>query len=245
MRTADVGPDTNAVSAPARNASLANAYYENSIGMRFIPLKGSNIWLSIWETRVQDYDACVKDSGVVWPKPGFDQTGDHPAVNVNWENAAAFCRWLTDKEHESGILKAKDRYRLPTDEEWSFAAGMGPDSGATPEERSKNAIVWPWGSSWPPRQRVGNYAPELKIDRFDNTSAVGSFPPNKKGFYDLGGNAWEWCEDWYNAAGVMRVLRGGSWAESQPGYLLAGYRFHGTMNLSNDDIGFRVVLQRQ
>lgn len=216
----------------------------NSLGMRFTTLRG-NVWLSVWETRVQDYKAFVQDTGIAWNKPDYEQADDHPAVNVNWEDAAAFCRWLTDKERETGLLKGKDRYRLPSDDEWSQAAGMGIETGRTPEEKSKNAIIWPWGSTWPPKEGAGNYAPELKTDRFQYTSPVGSFASNKNGCFDLGGNVWEWCDDWYSPAGVMRVLRGGSWSESQPGYLLVTYRFHGTMNLSNDDIGFRVLLQRQ
>lgn len=235
---------TNAFAAAAPQGATTNNCLENSLGMRFILLRGSNIWLSLWETRIRDYEAYIQDTGGVWVKPGFEQTDVHPVVNVNWEDASAFCRWLTDRDRESGFLKGKARYRLPTDEEWSIAAGMGQETGATPEERSKNALIWPWGSVWPPREGMGNYAPGLKTDRHEHTSPVASFAPNRKGFFDMGGNVWEWCEDWYNAAGVMRVLRGGSWAESEPGYLLASYRFHGTMNLSNDDIGFRVVLQR-
>jgi formylglycine-generating enzyme required for sulfatase activity len=60
----------------------------------------------------------------------------------------------------------------------------------------------------------------------------------------MGGNVWEWCDDWYNDNRVSRVLRGGSYNDNQPAYLLTTHRFNATMNLVADDIGFRVVLGR-
>jgi formylglycine-generating enzyme required for sulfatase activity len=216
---------------------------ENSLGMKFRTVPGGKVQFSIWETRVQDYEAFVMASGRSWSKPGFDQGKLHPAVNVNWEDAQAFCRWLTTQERKAGRLTEQQRYRLPTDEEWSLAVGLGTESGTSPEDKMKRRVIWPWGSYWPPRNREGNYAPELKADSFANTAPVGSFPPNASGLYDLGGNVWEWCEDWYNAARVTKVLRGASFNDAHPATLLASYRFHGTMNLTGEDIGFRVVLE--
>ena len=140
-------------------------------------------------------------------------------------------------------MTAKQRYRLPTDREWSLAVGLGEESGATPEARLKRTVVWPWGATWPPSARAGNYAPELGVDTYAETSPVGSFPPNSLGFHDLGGNVWEWCDDWFNEARVTKALRGGSFRDSQPKDLLAAYRFTATVHLSNDDIGFRLALE--
>ena len=97
-------------------------------------------------------------------------------------------------------------------------------TGATPRDRQgKIKGVYPWGKEWPPPRGVGNYAPSLKVDDFDQTSPVGSFKPNKFGLYDMGGNAWEWCEDqigkWRSdrvdpGNPKERVLRGNSWRYS-------------------------------
>jgi len=216
---------------------------ENSLGMRFVPIEGLKVRFCIWKTRVQDYEVFRKATNRPWTEPGFAQGPTHPVVNVNWEDAAAFCSWLTAKERREGSLSEAQRYRLPTDQEWSVAVGLAPEQGKTPEGRMKGQIIWPWGHYWPPVAGDGNYGPELKVDEFANTSPVGSFKPNANGLYDMGGNVWEWCDDWFNEARVTKVLRGGSFNDSLPGYLLAAYRFSGTMNLSNEDMGFRVVLE--
>ena len=216
---------------------------ENSLGMKLVPVPGVRVLFSIWETRVRDYLVFAEDTHRAWTRPDFAQTPDDSAVNVSWEDADAFCRWLTARERKAGRLTDKQRYRLPTDAEWSVAVGLGPEQGRTPEDRLQGSVVWPWGCSWPPRDGDGNYAPELETDKFTNTSPVGSFKPNRHGLFDLGGNAWEWCDDWYNDAQVTKALRGGSFHDSQPKDLLAAYRFSGTVHLNNDDIGFRVVIE--
>ena len=216
---------------------------ENSLGMKLVPVPGVRVLFSIWETRVRDYLVFAEDTHRAWTRPDFSQTPNDPAVNVTWEDADAFCHWLTARERKAGRLTDKQRYRLPTDAEWSVAVGLGPEQGRTPEDRLQGSVVWPWGCNWPAHDGDGNYAPELDTDKFLNTSPVGSFKPNRHGLFDLGGNAWEWCDDWYSDARVTKVLRGGSFHDSQPKDLLAAYRFSGTVHLNNDDIGFRVVIE--
>lgn len=215
----------------------------NSLGMQFRSVPGVKSLFSVWETRVRDYEAFVRDRQHAWSRPGFEQGPMHPVANVNWEDASAFCRWLTDTEREAGKLSGKQKYRLPTDEEWSIAAGMGVERGNTPEARMKQQRVWPWGAYWPPVAGDGNYGEKLKVDSHPATSPVGSYRPNAHGLFDMGGNVWEWTEDWYNEATVTKALRGGSFNDSQPSYLTTSYRLNGTMNLINEDFGFRVVLE--
>ncbi len=216
---------------------------ENTLGMKFVKVAGVRVVFSVWETRVRDYRTFAEETRREWARPDFAQTPNDPAVNVSWEDAAAFCQWLTARERKDGRLTDKQRYRLPTDAEWSVAVGLGAERGRTPEDRLQASVVWPWGHTWPPQSGDGNYAPELETDKFAHSSPAGSFKPNAHGLFDLGGNAWEWCDDWYNDARVTKALRGGSFHDSQPKDLLAAYRFSGTVHLSNDDIGFRVVLE--
>ena len=216
---------------------------ENTLGMKLVKVPGVPVMFSVWETRVRDYRTFVDETRREWLPPDFAQTPEDPVVNVSWDDAAAFCQWLTVRERKAGRLADKQRYRLPTDAEWSLAVGLGLERGRTPEDRLQASVVWPWGYAWPPQPGDGNYASELEADKFINTSPVGSFKPNAHGLFDLGGNVWEWCDDWYNDARVTKALRGGSFHDRQPKDLLAAYRFSATVHLSNDDIGFRVVLE--
>ncbi|MBU6301062.1 MAG: SUMF1/EgtB/PvdO family nonheme iron enzyme, partial [Verrucomicrobia bacterium] len=214
---------------PVLVATPLNAPGTNSLGMKFVPVPGTQVLMSVWETRVRDYRAF---------RPETNGEPDHPVVEVSWEDARAFAEWLSRKEGK--------RYRLPTDHEWSLAVGIGDRENATasPEEKDgKIEGVYPWGTQWPPPQGAGNYDASLACDRFDGTAPVGSFAPNQLGLYDLGGNVWEWCEDLYSSSVTYRVLRGGSWFDHGSANLLSSNRLRGTPSGRFDFSGFRVVLE--
>ncbi len=226
--------------------------WTNSLGMVFVPVPGTKVQFSIWDTRVQDYQAFVTATGRTWEKPNFGQGPMHPAVNVSWDDAKAFCAWLTEKERRSGTLVAPRRYRLPTDLEWSVAVGLGNESGATPQERDgKIRGVYPWGTQWPPPSSAGNFFVKKskagKVDDFYNTSPVDSFAANRFGLYDMGGNVWQWCEDFYDGQNGARVLRGGAWKSlggggNEPDLFLSSRRTHSPPMKGNSYRGFRCVL---
>jgi serine/threonine protein kinase len=234
--------------------------WTNSLGMKFVPLDGVRI--AIWETRVQDYDAFCRDTGRRHDPPDFAQGPSHPVVKVNWFDAIAFCKWLTDKEREENVLEPMLIYRLPTDLEWSAAVGLPNEGGGTPEMRDgKIRNEFPWGKQWPPPSGAGNYADQAARrrgtttienynDTFRETSPVGSFKANARGLYDLGGNVWEWCAEGYkgSSSGTGRdwgVLRGGSWSTSNRTELQSSYRNVVDRNDRDVIYGFRCVLAPQ
>ena len=207
------------------------------------------------KTRTRDYEEFCTATGRQHEKPDFEQTEDHPVVKVNWYDAQAFCKWLTEKEHAAKILEDGQSYRLPTDQEWSFAVGLPDEGGSTPEERDgKIKNEYPWGKAWPPPPGAGNYADlsarKLHVpvidgyeDGFAQTSPVGSFPANRLGLYDMGGDVWEWVQDDYKGGGKdWGVLRGGSWANSSRAELQSSYR--NVVDRADRDViyGFRCVL---
>ena len=257
-----------------------DAPYVNSLGMEFVPAGTPGVYFCRWETRVRDFAAYVestgkepgkpmyslgkdkdtdgmflKDRGHSWRQPGFEQTDLHPVVGVNWEEARAFANWLSTKDGLS--------YRLPSDSEWSRAAG---------------SAEYPWGDEFPPKSRDGNYASmEAKDatwpdtysvldglrDGYGRTAPVGKYRANTWGLYDMGGNVFEWCEDAYkkemNTAATrkaipalekekasdgtpFRVLRGASWDGVDSVLLRSTYRDFGHPTGRLGSSGFRLVV---
>jgi formylglycine-generating enzyme required for sulfatase activity len=242
--------------------------WTNSQGQVFVTVPHTHVSFSIWETRVKDFAAFAatqpKLDGTNWNRSFYHGVTpvspgpDFPVVNVSWNDAQAFCQWLTATEHRSGLLAADAVYRLPTDEEWSQAVGIGDrETEGTPKEKSaKLANMYPWGTQFPPPPGAGNFADETARNYFTNwpvianytdgfvtTAPVGSFTPNALGIYDLAGNALEWCGDYYDASHKQRVLRGGAWNNCGPKSLLSSYREHVAPGRYSVTTGFRCVLE--
>ena len=201
--------------------------------------------MSIWETRVKDFEAFVEATGydaafdawafinerwaqhgISWADPGFDQTPFHPVTCVSWFDAVAFCDWLTQHERQNGRITSRQLYRLPTEQEWERAAGtqnLNPDRLDHPLEHY-----------------LGNFHPAAKRDPFDFTSPVGSFRPNQHGFHDLAGNVWEVLAD--DVGEELRLIRGGSWLNQSRQYASTFARGFCRPDLRSVLYGFRIVL---
>ena len=225
--------------------------WTNSLGMKFIPFGDGKKLMCIWETRKQDFDTFLEKGpripGESRKAPDFKQTSGHPVVNVNWQEAKAFCDWLTAYERNTGWIE-NQLYRLPTDAEWSEVAGLKGEPGSTPAERHvQRRGEYPWGNAWPPPAGAGNYDEEFGCDRWEKTAVVGQFKPNAAGFFDIAGNVWEWCDDWFDGGQKERVARGGSWRSTwrdvTADVLLTSYRLHLVPATREPDVGFRCVLE--
>ncbi len=252
LRSDSFIPKTPTLAAKAENP------HENSLGMKFVALPGTQTLFAIHETRRQDYEAYatqVKGVDGSWSnanREGYDvgHKPDHPVVCVSWDDAMAFCKWLGEKE--------KLRYRLPTDREWSIAAGLGgiePAALFTPEELGKmNEGIYTWGTQWPPPPRVGNLNDTTHhnafhidprpsyTDGYATTAPVMTFTPNALGIHDLSGNVWEWCEDWLNERQESRVLRGGHFGDIKLKYYPASCRTSRPPFVRQLCDGFRCVI---
>lgn len=263
--TAQSSPKGADGGGPPTTATKDNPFI-NSLGMKFVSVPGTNIRMCIHETRRKDFAAyALQVPGVPasWKTMRYlghpsGHEDAHPVVGVNWDDANAFCQWLSQTEHLN--------YRLPTDQEWSIAAGLQEEhSPKTTPEMLDHLILnhFPWGSSGPPKDvsMAGNYVDTAYIetfktdpkhlegmfvlghtDGFPTTAPVMSFQPNALGLYDLGGNVREWCADWYHAAKQWRVLRGSSWQGFRQEDLLTSGRAHITPQSRLEDCGFRCVI---
>ncbi|MDZ4288291.1 MAG: SUMF1/EgtB/PvdO family nonheme iron enzyme, partial [Prosthecobacter sp.] len=247
--------------SPAPMLALKEGY-TNTLGMKFLPIEGTDVMFCIHETRHQDYAAYSADTPGVdgrWMNQNNDgftlteNTEQHPVTKVGWEDAQKFCQWLGKKEGKT--------YRLPTDREWSIAVGIGRqeiwEKDTTPVTVIRPQKVFPWGLKWPPPKSAGNYSDASRqakapmdsasyIDSYDDgyptTAPVMSYMPNTVGLYDMGGNVCEWCEDWYDATKQDRVVRGGDWKSYKRDDLYSSYRDHYAPVHINHNRGFRVVL---
>jgi formylglycine-generating enzyme required for sulfatase activity len=256
------------VKSQAQNHSGENRW-TNSLGMIFVPVPHTDVCFSIYETRMKDFAVFAATSshldGTNWGHAFYHgvtpvSTGpDYPVVNVSWNDARAFCEWLTTNEQKAGTINGKEFFRLPTDAEWSWAIGIGGlETNGTPKEKnSKIENIYPWGTQFPPPPDTGNFADKAALDYFTNwphiegyndgfvtTAPVGSFKPNVLGIFDLSGNAMEWCDDFYNGTNGQRVLRGGAWINCGPKSLWSSYRDHAGASRYSVATGFRPVLVR-
>lgn len=240
--------------------------WRNSTGIRFLPL--GEVLMSATEIRRKDYNndyakATNARRSQNYPGQLPQKNAQFPVVGVDREEARAFCAWLTKKERDGGLIEATDRYRLPTDEEWSRAVGLPLERGKDPAERNGRIRgVYPWGYEWPPPKGVDNFADNagsragglLTVipnfdDRYPTLAAVIALPPSSKGFISLAGNVSEWVDTDFEsspAAGkeVLGTVRGGNWRSANPDELLSSYRLGLPPNTRRDNVGFRIVLSR-
>ena len=183
-----------------------------------------------------------------WRNAGFEQTDEHPVVNVSWNDAVEFCKWLSKKEGKT--------YRLPTEAEWEYACRAGTTtryySGDDPETLAKVANV----ADAAAKAKFPDWKYTIKAnDGYVFTAPVGKFKPNGFGLYDMHGNAYQWCADWHGAeyyakspaddptgpdSGNDRVLRGGSWGLG-PCFSRSAVRNRYSPGYRNFGAGFRVA----
>lgn len=221
--------------------AAAKKEFTNSLGMKLVGLPHSPVAISIWETRVADWETYLKHEGTTWMhKPPFNQTSEDPAVNITLSEAMEFCNWLTTIERKSGKISERQSYRLPTKLDWDAAAGITADG-------NQSNASFPWGDSWPPMRQSGNYhsrrIPGGRDDGFEFTAPVGQFSPSRSGCYDLGGNASEWTADADPEGNLTSALRGGSWMYWRRECLESQYVYSAPGTTRSPGVGFRIVLE--
>ena len=240
---------------PLVNATPASpgTRHTNSLGMTLIPLTVTSavnpILMGDTEVTCRQFEAFLTATGQTWTdKAEHLSSPDHPAGGVTWLLAQAFCEWLTQSQRSAGLIPPTAVYRLPSDLEWSAAAGLPAETGQDPRQRDSavpNHFPWSPANAWPPPLRTAN-VDAVKIPGFSDTHAytspVKAGDPNAGGFYELGGNVSEWCQDAWPGASEERVHRGGSWLSSAREDLLSSKRHHAPQDAARSQLGFRCVL---
>ena len=181
------------------------------------------------ETTVWQYQEFCKDTRRSMPaSPPWNWIDNHPMVNVSWNDALAYCLWLTKKLGKT--------VRLPTESEWEFAASGGKNGKGDIYSGSSDIMLIAWNN-------------DLK------THPVAKKYPNELGLHDMSGNVWEWCSDWYGPYtavpkinptgpknGTFKVIRGGSW-EDENLYCRISNRSNYMPTGRNIHNGFRIVME--
>lgn len=188
----------------------------------------------------------TKKSGASWRTTGTQEWDDHPVTLVSHADAEAFCEWLSKREGRP--------YSLPTEAQWEYAARGG-----------KQSERFPWGNDYPDGRKLNiadrnarvPWADRTVDDGYGEVSPVGSYEPNGFWLYDMMGNVWEACSDYYDpklyesrsnqsvfdptgpATGKTKVVRGGNWA-FDAGIARNAFRFGADRELCTDMSGFRV-----
>jgi formylglycine-generating enzyme required for sulfatase activity len=175
-------------------------------------------------------------------KPGHKVAGaddefnedDRPAAMVSWDDAVAFCKWLSAQPKEKAFGRV---YHLPTEAQWEWAARAGTTAARYFGETDKGQAKYSWFNV--------TYTPNPKHEtKGRGRQPVARLAPNAWGLYDMLGNVWEWCADRRGDAktGEVRdpVMRGGSW-RSGASHCTCVAHDPGAPTLKGDNIGFRVV----
>ena len=195
-------------------------------------------WSGVFDAQAGEWK---KVDNATWQHPDGPESSaspDEPVTQISWNDAAAYAKWAGK--------------RLPTEAEWEYAArgGLAGNRYAWGNElRPNGRPVANWWQGVFPERNTGE-------DGYIGRAPVGKFPPNGYGLYDVGGNVWEWCADWYDEGyyaespkndprgpetGTERVMRGGSWMCSEnycSNYRVAG-RSHATPDTGLNNVGFR------
>ncbi|HEX7015825.1 MAG TPA: formylglycine-generating enzyme family protein [Cyclobacteriaceae bacterium] len=195
----------------------------------------SDFYIAKTEITVKQWRAyCQSTRRPMPPEPAWGWIDDYPIVNITWSDAVAYCEWLSERTGK--------RYRLPTEAEWEFAARGG--------NKSKGYLF-----------SGGNEVTLIGV--FDSLSPTQPQPvkgklANELGIFDMSGNVWEWCIDWYapsytdshrtvNPLGAQtgnhRVIRGGGWVAPATD-LRVSNRWRSEPNIPRNYLGFRPVMEK-
>ena len=197
------------------------------------------VTFAMWDTAMAA--GFVPPSGMQRPRDTGFGRDDRPVINVSWDDAQAYCRWLNQR-----LGLGRRTYRLPSEAEWEYACRAGTTTPFSFGENISTEHANYDGRKFYGKGRMGEFR--------QRTVPVGSLPANPWGFHEMHGNVWEWVEDAFgpypaqatdaspllHATKNSRALRGGSWVDG-PRYLRSAVRFWNHPDARTYFIGFRVA----
>jgi formylglycine-generating enzyme required for sulfatase activity/serine/threonine protein kinase len=201
--------------------------------------------LSLYEISFDEYDGFARATGRALPDDSGWGRGRRPVINISWEDADAYARWLAQSSGH--------RYRLPTEAEWEYAARAGTAAARFWGDDPDAGCRYANGSDLTALQTFAGWTVMRCQDGYLNTAPVGSYEPNAWGLHDMLGNAMELTCSAYegrrqatthacNATAAVPhvVARGGSWSD-EPRNMRAAERFKAPPQMKTNFLGFRVL----
>jgi formylglycine-generating enzyme required for sulfatase activity len=196
-------------------------------------------WLGIFTVTQEEWKAVAEDVSGLNPEPSYFRGNRLPVEQVSWDDCQKWLQELNTVEEAGNRLPHSFQYRLPTEAEWEFACRAGTSTRFHFGDSDGQLADYAWYS--------GNSRNQIH--------PVGEKKINGWGFYDMHGNVWEWCEDWYGGPlpggsvtdpkgpvlGANRVFRGGSWGIA-PSRCRSAYRVWNKPGYRDYTIGFRIAL---
>lgn len=245
----DIVPDSDAAKVPV--AAMTPQVHKGTsfaipLGageeMSFIWLESQKLWFGKFEVTNGQFRRFKHSHTSMFVDSLSLDDDDQPVVFVTWNDAKDFCNWLNSNYNKT--IPDKWVFRLPTGLEWIYAA------------KCNTTRKYPWGDAWPPL--YGNYsdlsakkvfADWKGIDNYNDgfaaTCPVIYSGTNEWDICGMGGNVWEWCEDWYGKDQSEKILHGGGWDFDDQASLTIDYRGFDKPNMKFDTVGFRVVISER
>ena len=250
FRDCDTCPEM--VTIPAGTFMMGSPAFEEGRNDREGPqhrVTVSSFALGETEVTFDEWEACVRGGGCDGYRPDDEGwgRGARPVINVNWEDAWAYVRWLSRETGES--------YRLPSEAEWEYAARAGTTTSRHWGDSSSSQCGHGNGADASAKRDYSFMTVVACDDGAAHTTPVGSYSANRFGLFDVLGNVWEWTEDcwhenyrgapadgspWYGGDCGRRVLRGGSWL-ILPRFLRSAARYRISTVIRVSSAGFRVA----
>ena len=187
------------------------------MGNNLNAIPNKNYAISRYQVTFDEFDEYCEATGADKPSDRGWGRGNRPVINVSWYDTQKYIKWLNESSDTQS-------YRLPSEKEWEYACRSGSDT------------KWCFGDD---ESKLEDYA-WYEENSDSKTHPVGELKPNDFGLYDMHGNVWEWCEDWYDSDKDRKVDRGGSWYYDA-GFTASSYRYKFRPDDSDDDIGFRIA----
>jgi len=212
-----------------------NKYYSDELPRHEVCVDG--FWMGTHEVTQREWEKIMG-----FNPAHFNSADNFPVDSVSWDDAQSFIRKLNELNNDGNY------FRLPTEAEWEYGA------------RANTTTMYNTGDAITGEQANFNgtltFGLNLHEEYRKSSTPTGSFPPNGFGLYDMHGNVWEWCNDWYDkdyyevspkdnptgaAEGEMRVLRGGSWYRPAS-HIRSATRYTRKSSGQYADTGFRLVM---